>query len=170
MVSFVAVAVAIAVAAAACSPAPPPQGRRAAEVARLAAAIPLIEELRVTDFENSAWCRNLGYERGAFGFPDEVGCDRDGTVPFDPAALVDHGRLAAAITASGVATDRLLTLTYDDEGSLEQAWFALDSGSVLESWHYVYDRAGTLERPDIAGLREFARVGDSWWFVHAADD
>ncbi len=46
---------------------PPPPDQMAEQVARLDRVIPIVEELRVTDFENSAWCRNLGYARGAFG-------------------------------------------------------------------------------------------------------
>jgi hypothetical protein len=142
----------------------------AAEVARLAEVVPIVEELRVADFENSARCRNLGYARGAFGHLDEEGCERDGTSAFDAVSLADHVRLAKAIDASGVATDRILNATYDMDDNLETAWFVLEDASFSDFWEYLYDPAGVVPKRNEPGRREFTRIDADWWFVRSPDD
>ena len=86
----VAAIAAAALVAVACGGGPAPLDQRPAEVARLEGVVPIVEELRVTDFENSARCRNLAYVRGAFGDLEEAGCEREDTVPFDAPAQADH--------------------------------------------------------------------------------
>ena len=141
-----------------------------ADVARLDAVVPIVEELRVTDFEDSAHCRNLGYARGAFGKLDEDGCEREGTRQFDGAAIADHARLAEAIAASGVAATRILTATYDADGELETAWFALEDGSITEDWTYLYDPTGVEPTQDVPGRQDFTQIDEDWWFVRSYDD
>jgi hypothetical protein len=154
----------------ACTSGQPPITRMAAEVARLGAAVSIVEELRVTDFEDSPYCRNLGYARGAFGHLEQDGCEREGTGPFDAVALADHARLAQAIEASGVATDRIRAATDGPDGDLEAAYFVLDAPSVLDSWEYLYDPAGVVDTTDVPGSRDFTRIDDDWWFVGSPDD
>ena len=130
--------------------------------------MPIVEELRVTDFEDSPYCRNLAYARGAFGDLGQEGCQRDGTRQFDAAALADHARLAEAMTASTVATNRIRT-TFDADGVLETAWFAL---VVLHERRLVLrlrpDRRPAQE--ESSGREEFTRIGDDWWCVRSFDD
>jgi len=142
----------------------------AADVSRLGEVVAIVEELRVTDFENSEHCMNLGYARGAFGFLDEEGCERDGTGQFDAVALADHGRLATAIDASGVATDRILVATFDGDGNLETAWFVLGNATFPDFWECLYDPTDVVAKQDVPGERDFTRIDDDWWFVWSPDD
>ena len=147
---------------------PSPQ-QMAAEVARLDALVPVLENLRVTDFENSVFCRNLAYARGAFGNLAEDGCEREGTGQFDEAALADHARVAQAIAATGVTTDRMQDVTYDAEGSLETARIRLVEASVAENWEYLYDPTGVAPKQN-SDSQTFTRIASDWWFVSSVDD
>ena len=157
-------------AVAACSSSPPPPDELTAAAARLDAVIPIVEALRVTDFEASADCRNLGYARGAFGDMDAEGCQRDGTGPFDAVALADHARLAGAIVAAEVEIDRLRSATYAADGTLETAWFSVIDASVTDDWEYLFDPTGVVPKPDAPDTQDFTRLDDLWWFVRSRDD
>jgi hypothetical protein len=166
----IALAAAAGLMAVACGSDPAPLERMAAQVARLDEVVPIVEELRATDFENSAHCRNLAYARGAFGFLEEDGCERDDTVQFDPVALADHARLAGAIEASGVATDRILVATYDADGDLETAWFRLSDAQLPTTGSISTTRPDVEPKRDVPGRRDFTRIDDDWWFVWSPDD
>ncbi len=157
--------------AAACGgdPAPPP-GQMAADVARLDEVVAIVQELQVTDFEQSAWCTNLAYERGTFGMLEQDGCARDGTGPFDAVALADHARLAQAIEASGVEADRIRLATYDGDGDLETAWFALHDANIQDNWEYLLDPNGVELKQDVPGQVDFTQIDGDWWFVRSFDD
>ena len=155
---------------AACGGGPPQPDRLAADVARLDEILPIVEELRATDFEASAQCRNLGYARGAFGDLAQDGCERDGTEQFDAAALADHARLAEAIETAGVATDRMLVATYDADGVLETARFHLEGAPFLDYWEYLYDPSAIEVKVDVPDQRDYTRINDDWWFVLSPDD
>ena len=155
---------------AACGGRQPTPDEMAADAAALQALVPVVEALQVTDFEQSPWCRNLGYARGAFGDLTQDGCERDGTVAFDALALDDHRRVSDAIAASGVPIDRILSVTYDDDGRLETAWFHHAGDELPDRWEYLYDPTGVVPKAPEAGRREFARAGAAWWFVRSEDD
>jgi hypothetical protein len=142
----------------------------AADVRQIDDIVPLVEELRVTDFEASERCSNLAYQRGAFGHLEQDGCERDRTEAFDAIALADHTRLAQAIEATGVATERILSATYSVAGDLETAWFVLDDPSFPDFWEYLYDPSGLVPKPAVRGQRDFTRIDDDWWFVLSPDD
>jgi hypothetical protein len=166
-----AVALLAAIATLGCGGGLPQQpSKLAADVAALDAVVPLLEELRVTDFEASPYCRNLAYRRGAFGHLAQDGCQRAGTVEFDEVALADHGRLAEAIEASGVTTGRLREATYTPDGDLETAWFMLNDASIDENGDYLYDPTGAEPKDDVPGEQTFTRINDAWWFVWSRDD
>jgi hypothetical protein len=147
----------------------PSHQRMAMDVLRLADVLPLVEELRVTDFENNARCRIVAYARGSFGDGDD-GCERDGTVAFDAVALADHRRLSRAVEASGVAFDRILVATHRPGIGLETAYFVLNDAPFLDYWEYLYDPTGVVPKRDDPGRREFTRIDDDWWFVWSPDD
>jgi hypothetical protein len=170
-VRSLAVGTALALLVLACSGDPrPPLGRMSDEVARLHAVIPIMAELRVTDYESSDQCRNLGYARGAFGDAGQESCARDGTREFDAVAMADHARLAGAIQAAGVGTDRILTATYEPDGDLETARFRLDGAPFLHFWEYLYDPTGVVPKRNVPGRVDFTQLGDGWWFVWSPDD
>jgi hypothetical protein len=160
---------ALVLAVAACADQRPTPQQMAADVARLDAVVPVLEDLRVTDFEDSAFCRNLAYARGAFGNLAQEGCEREGTGQFDEAALADHARVALAIAATGVTTDRMQDVTYDAEGSLETARIRLVEASVTENWEYLYDPTGVVPKQNVDG-QAFSRIAPDWWFVSSRDD
>ena len=155
---------------AACSSAPVLPGEMAADVGRLQTVVPIVEELRVSDFENSPYCRNLGYARGVFGDLAQDGCARDGTQPFDAVAVADHARVAEAITATDVPATRIRTVTFDADGGLRTAWFVLQDGSITEDQAYLYDPANTVAKVNADGGEAFTRLDDAWWFVRSPDD
>ncbi len=160
-----------ALAAAACAGGDLPQpNQMAADAGRLDALVPLLEELQVTDFEASPYCLNLGYARGAFGHLGQDGCARTGTIEFDAVALADHTRLAAALDATGVTTDRLRTATYAADGDLQTAWFALTDASTSDNGDYLYDPTGAEPKQDVPDEQTFTRIDDAWWFVWSRDD
>lgn len=147
----------------------PPLDRLIADVRRLDEVVPVIEGLRVTHYENSVECANLGYARGDFGNLEQEGCRRDGTIHFDADALADHARLVQAIETSGVATHRILDGTYRAD-VLESARFAINGAPFLEAWHYLYDPMGVEARRDDGDGQVFTRLDDAWWFVSSPDD
>ncbi len=149
---------------------PPPPDRMAAEVTRLGQVIPIVNELQVTDFEDSPYCRNLAYVRGTFGDLAQDGCARDGTIQFDTNGLADHARLAQAISATNVPTDRIRAATFTPEGDLETAWFVLEGSSVLDFWEYLYDPVGAVPKQDVPDQIDFTPVAEDWWFVWTPDD
>jgi hypothetical protein len=159
-----------ALALAACSSGPVLPGDMAADVGRLESVVPLVEELRASDFENSPYCRNLGYARGVFGDLAQDGCARDGTQPFDAIAVADHARVAEAITTADVPATRIRTATFDPHGGLQTAWFVLQDGSITEDQAYLYDPANTVPKVNAEGGEQFTRLDDAWWFVRSPDD
>ena len=166
-IALVAVVMALAVA---CAGGPPQPDRMATDVAQLDSVIPIVAELRATDFEDSEHCQNLGYARGAFGDLAQEGCERDGTGQFDAVALADHARLAQAIEASGVPVDRMLVATYDADGAIETARFEIEGRPLLDFWEYLYDPGDVEAKQDVPGQRAYTRINDDWWFVLSPDD
>jgi hypothetical protein len=166
--SIVAVAI-TALALAACGGPPAPE-QMAAEVTGLGAVVPILEELQVTDFEASPFCRNLAYARGTFGDLSQDGCARDGSVDFDAAARDDHERLARAVEGSAGAADRIRLLTYDAEGRLSSAWFVLTEASTTEDLAYLYDPSGEVAAQGASEQQAFTRIDGDWWFVRSYDD
>lgn len=162
--------VAVALSTVACGAGPPAPDRMAAEASRLGEVVPILERLGLTDFEDSAWCRNLANERGAFGNLDQDGCEREGTVEFDAVALADHALVARAIQASGVAIDRVQDVTYGPDGDLTSARFVLEDSSTTDTGEYLYDQAGLADTTDVPGRRDVTRIDDEWWFVLSLDD
>lgn len=155
----------------ACAPAgPPPINEMAGDVGRLEAVLPLVEELRATDFEDSPYCQNLAYARGSFGDMTQDGCARTGTGAFDAVAREDHARLAAALDAAVEAADWIRTATYTADGDLATAWFALTDASITENGDYLYDPTGAEPKQDIPDRQTFTRINDAWWFVWSFDD
>ena len=161
---------ALLVAACLGGPSRPSPDRMAADVARLDDIIPIVAELRVTDFEDSPYCQNLGYARGAFGSLEQDGCAREGTIDFDAVALADHARLAQAIETRTVPTSRIRDVSYAADDDVEAAWFTLDDASVVDDYAYLYDPAGAVPKVDQPGRLEFTQVAEDWWFVLSFDD
>lgn len=148
----------------------PPPNQMAADVGRLDAVLPILEELRVTDFEASPFCRNLAYARGVFADLAQDGCARDGAIGFDEVASNDQARVAAAIDATAVMTDRIRVATYAPDGDLETAWFALTDASITDNGDYLYDPTNVEPKVDVADLQTFTRINGDWWFVWSLDD
>lgn len=148
----------------------PPANQMAADVGRLDAVLPILEELRVTDFEASPFCRNLAYARGVYADLAQDGCARDGSIQFDEVAANDHARLVTAIDATTVATDRIRVATYAPDGDLETAWFALTEASITDNGDYLYDPTGVEPKVDVPDLQTFTRIDGDWWFVWSLDD
>jgi hypothetical protein len=148
----------------------PDPAQMAGDVGRLSQALPVLEDLAVTDFEETGLCTVIGYARGSFVAGDP-GCAREQSVPFDDVALVDHARLSQTLEETGVDTDRLGVATYRDDGSLELARFVLNGAPFLDFYEYVYDPAGLepIRRAQQAGV-EFTRISEDWWFVRSPDD
>lgn len=147
--------------------APEPAQRPAEDVARLEAVIPVLEDLGAADFEDSPYCRALGYRRGQFGILDEAGCERPGTVAFDEVAAADHARIAGAMEGSGVQVLRVRS-TFGPDGTLETATFMLLDSSVERDWAYLFDPRNVVAKAD--GAAEYTQLGGAWWLVASRDD
>jgi hypothetical protein len=161
---------AMAASAVACASGPPSPDQMAATVVRLDAVVPIVADLHVIGFEDSAYCRSLDYERGTFAAPTEGGCTGDGTDPFDAVALADHLRLAEAIRATGSGVIRILRTTFTAQDELETAWLKLHEASIADDWEYLYDPTGAVLKVDQPGRLVFTRIDDDWWFVVSFDD
>jgi hypothetical protein len=153
-----------------CAGGPPAPDQQLGDVTRLEAVVPLVSELHVIGFENSAHCRSLEYERGTFSAVVEGGCDGAGTQPFDAVAMADHTRLAEAILAANAGVIRIQNTTYDAQDELESVWLKLQDATIEDDWQYLYDPTGAVPKVDQPDRITFRRIDDDWWFVWSFDD
>jgi hypothetical protein len=80
----------------------PSQGELKQQVAALSTTLPLLQELGVTDFENS-YCQGLAYSRGQFSNTPGPDCGiMDDSQPFDAQAKADYAKLVAAFASTPV--------------------------------------------------------------------
>jgi hypothetical protein len=140
------------------------------QVARLTLVLPLLEELRVSEFERGR-CQVLVYGRGAFVGDGETcitgAAPFDGIAPFDDVAAADHARIAAALNATGVPTDRI-ELAPGRSGDRETVRFILTTTSVRDAWAYVYDPGDSQSKAATRGA-EYLRIDRDWSFVVSPD-
>lgn len=138
------------------------------DVQKLAATFPVLEALRVRGFRNQDWCRFIDYPRGAFtNLPagDDSGtCNLfDGkALAFDDAAKADFDEVRQALDASGVLGNWVLYITYDADGRLNGADFAVQGGA-FDRWTYVYDPGGAVPE-EIPNEEEYDVINDDWYF------
>jgi hypothetical protein len=85
-----------------CSGREPSQDELKQQVTALSTTLPLLQELGVTDFENS-YCQGLVYRRGQFSSTPGTSCGIiDEGQPFDAQATADYAKLVAAFVATPV--------------------------------------------------------------------
>ena len=142
----------------------------AAEQIRAAAALrrvfPILEELRVTDYRNQDWCKNLAYARGWFSSNLESStCNLFNEVPigFDSEAQADFRRVARALRDSGVSVDTVGPVQYDSAGRVARAHFFFAEGGY-ESESYVFDPSAPLPE-DSPGEATFTRIDQDWYLA-----
>lgn len=145
----------------------PTPEQMAVHVARLEIILPGLEGLRVSEFEFGG-CLAIAYGRGWFASAAE-GCERPGFAPFDAIARADAARLEEAFSALAVPTTGLRLGTYDRDGRLVLARFALDDLSLTEGWEYLYDPGDSVPKVNVTGGTEFLRIDRAWWLVISRD-
>lgn len=151
-----------------------PSGReRSRQVDRLEATVlPVVQDLQVEYFMNEAGCINLTYPRGDFVDGDREHCGGSTTnpSPFDEIARADHGRIAAAIEASGTSVERVGG-RYSTDGRTRSVWFQSNEGAPLAtSWSLEYDpERRTTAGPDGMVTKTPVEGKADWWFACCAD-
>ena len=84
----------------------PDAARKSRDGAALAELLPVLDELRVTNWRDQDWCTDFAYRGGHFlrsDDPDNCNPFGDAVAPFSDAASADFDAVRAALRASGVS-------------------------------------------------------------------
>jgi hypothetical protein len=157
----------VVIVAGGCVPARQPEAdRMARDVAHLQEAFPMLEELRVRGFRNQDWCRFIDYPPDAFTNDANAStCNLFDGPPkaFDDAANADFERVKTGLGKTGVGTDIVSWIEYDDAGRMKSAEFDLQASGFGGRWSYIYDRGGVMPEDD-PGESVYTKINNDWWF------
>ena len=140
----------------------PDADRRALDSTALAAVLPLIDELRVSEWRDDDWCRDLVYNGGHFMTSDQPdNCNPvDGPAkPFNTAAQAAFDRVAAALHDANVPVREIYRPPIDP-GSTD---FGLRAGS-FDSFSYVHD-PGYPPQENVDNEWVATPIDRDWYFV-----
>jgi len=155
------------------STSPPSAQQQSEEVAALQThVLPLVKNLRVTWYLNEGLLGgSINWKRGAFS-TDRARARDEGFQVFDDETTRAYKQFADAISASGVACDRLNESRLADDGAVRFASFQRRGGGITYVFTYIYS-PGTRP-PDwksTLGPVVLTRIGNSdWWFEQSPDD
>jgi hypothetical protein len=122
----------------------PGAARKSRDVAALAEVLPVLDELRVTNWRDQDWCTDFAYRRGRFlrsDDPDNCNPFGDVAAPFTDAATADFEAVRSAVRASGVSVREI----YRPAAVPGQTGFDLIAGS-FDRFSYVHEPG--FELPD----------------------
>ena len=151
----------------------PSEAEKAEQIGRIKATVlPVLEDLKVEYFMDTAGCAILTYRRGDFfdGDPEDCGGSTGRPVQFDDVARVDHQLIKSALAASGTPIERVGG-TFLIDGRVGYAWFMSTHGAPFAtSWSLEYDPEGARS-PAPAGIVTLTPVEgeQDWWFACCAD-
>jgi hypothetical protein len=140
----------------------PNADRKARDVAALAAVLPLIDELGVSEWRDDDWCRDFVYDRGHFMTSDEPDdCNPMGgpPEPFNANAQADFDRVAAAFRDAHVPIREIYRPPVDP-GTTD---FDLRAGS-FDGFSYVHD-PGYPPQENIENEWVATPIDANWYFV-----
>jgi hypothetical protein len=147
----------------------PDPARQARDTQALRAVLPVLEELRVTDYSNVDGCQSISSSTGEWSNPPE-GCYYYGPPPasFAPEDREAFDRVKGALDGSGVWVDSLSSVKIDTGGKLRSVQFNLSSGPFSETISsYVYDPGYSLPESSPYGAT-YRAIDSDWYFVYDA--
>jgi hypothetical protein len=155
------------------STSPPSAQQQSEEAAALQThVLPLVKNLRVTWYLNRGLLGgSINWKRGAFS-TDRAHASSEGFQLFDDETARAYKQFADAISASGVASDRLNESRFADDGAVRFASFQRRGGGITYVFTYIYS-PGTRppEWKSKLGPVVLTRIGNSdWWFEQSPDD
>ena len=136
---------------------------RQIDVTNLSKVFGPLEVLKVEDYRNQDWCKNIAYQRGKFSENlESTTCNlfEGQPKPMDDRARQDFQVIARSVAATGVNID-FLSAQYSPAHRLIRADFQL-SGFCRCS--YVYSPRYHLPQ-DLKGEMEFTAINADWYFV-----
>jgi len=140
-------------------------------VPRLEPSLSTLEALRVTEYRNQDWCKNIGYSGGIFTDNNEsstcnlFGPDvEDEDIPaFTPEASQAFEEVASALSEKGVSV-RIISAHFDEEGALIAAAFTIEAGQ-RDGWVYAYQPGYEPLPEDIPTQTRYTPINADWYFI-----
>jgi hypothetical protein len=133
------------------------------DVANLPKVFSQLETLKVEDYRNQDWCKNVAYRRGKFSNNLESGtCNLfNGTPkPMDAQAQQDFQAIARLMATTGVNI-HFLSAQYNSSNRLTEVEFHL---ATFCRCSYVYSPRYKLPE-DMGDEMKFTAINSSWYFV-----
>jgi hypothetical protein len=134
------------------------------DVANLPKVFSALQVLKVKDYRNQDWCKNIAYKRGGFSSNlTSTTCNLfDGKpIAMDERAKQDFQTIATAMATTGVGIDRL-SANYDSADRLVGATFNL---STICRCSYVYRPSYKRLPENMQGEMEYTAINPDWYFV-----
>lgn len=142
----------------------PDPNRHQRDVASLPQVFSALQALKVKNYRNQDWCKNIEYHRGAFsGNLKSTTCNLlDGKpVAMDDRAEQDFQAIATAMATTGVGI-HYLSANYDSADRLVGATFNL---STICRCSYVYRPRYKRIPENMQGEIEYTAINPDWYFV-----
>jgi hypothetical protein len=117
---------------------------KANDVKKLETTFGVIQSLRVTTWHDQDWCQAFQYDAGTFLTTSNRSTCTEFDRPaqgFDSSATADFVRVRGVFQNAGIWPIGV-TVWYSPDGSIERAWFELESGM------YQYSRDGVWARSE----------------------
>jgi hypothetical protein len=142
----------------------PGTGEHQRDIAKLPQVFSALQALKVKNYRNQDWCKNIAYKRGNFsGNLTSTTCNLfDGKpISMDERAKQDFQTISNAMATTGVGI-HYLSASYDSTDRLVGATFNL---STICRCSYVYrPRYGRLPK-NMQGEMEYTAINPDWYFV-----
>jgi hypothetical protein len=142
----------------------PGAGEHQRDVANLPQVFSALQALKVKNYRNQDWCKNIAYNRGGFSSNlTRTTCNLfDGKpIAMDERAKQDFQTIATAMAKTGVGIDRL-SANYDSADRLVGATFNL---STICRCSYVYHPSYQRLPENMQGEMEYTAINPDWYFV-----
>lgn len=142
----------------------PGVGQHQRDVANLPKVFSSLQALKVKDYRNQDWCKNIAYKRGAFSNNImSTTCNLfDGKpIAMDEQAKQDFQTISDAMSTTGVGI-HYLSASYDSADRLVGATFNL---STICRCSYVYHPRYDRLPENMQGEMEFTAINPDWYFV-----
>jgi hypothetical protein len=134
------------------------------DVANLPKVFPILRTLKVKDYRNQDWCKNVAYQRGKFSSNlESTTCNLfDGTPkPMDQQTLRDFQAIANSMATTSVSI-HFLSAQYNSSNQLVKAEFHLATTCRCS---YVYIPQYKQLPENMTGEIEYTAINSDWYFV-----
>lgn len=131
-----------------------------ADVERLTSTLPVLQQLKVENYRNQDWCKNIAYPQGKFSNNRQsptCNLSNETFQPFTEPANQAFGQVASAIQQTQVPL-YAVAIDYGSDGSIRRARF-----SLTQPGGYVYEPGYKTLPESLPDELEYQPVNQDWY-------